>query len=144
MPVPGHVPAALDPDLDSDTWPYLVTVAVAGLQLTLLPPPNLTLPGLASAPATGTLCWSPLPFLGLPCVSLRYGGTGLWLLRHCPALSHGTVLSVAAPRSSRPLLLPDPAVGCSGGAWPPACAGPSLGRREGTATAPVREQEMDR
>lgn len=72
MPVPGHVPAALDPDLDSDTWPYLVTVAVAGLQLTLLPPPNLTLPGLASAPATGTLCWSPLPFLGLPCVSLRY------------------------------------------------------------------------
>lgn len=83
-----------------------------------------TLPGLASAPATGTLCWSPLPFLGLPCVSLRYGGTGLWLLRRCPALPHGTVLSVAAPRSSRPLqwgaperpgLLPVPGPALGGG-----------------------------
>lgn len=46
--------------------------------------------GTDGAAATGTLGWSPLPFPGLPCVSLRYGGMGSRLVRRCPALPHGT------------------------------------------------------
>lgn len=151
MPVPGHAPAALDPDPDADAWPCLVTVTVAGHRWTAADvvtdrePVTVWLGfGPPSAPATGTLSWSPLPFPGLPCISLRYGGTGFWLVRRCPALPHGIALSPLEQLACA--LLPDSTVGCSRGAWPPACTQPGLGRREGMATVRVwvRAQELDR
>lgn len=135
MPVPGHAPAA--PDLDPDAWPcwsLWPLLGIAGLRPTLLPP-NLTLPGLASAlmdaPATRMLGWSPLPFPGQPCVSLRYGGMGSWLVRRCPPVPHGTVLS------AQPLPLHG---GCSrGGCLRPAQPWEEGGHGHGTAAAACTE-----
>lgn len=86
-------------------WSPWLLLAIAGLRLMSSPPSNLP------CDQESRLVTAAIP--GLSCVSLRYSGTGSWLLRRCPALPHGSVLSALAPA------LP----GCSRGVWP----GPALG-----------------